>query len=79
MAKSGYQAVCLDAATAKRLRAVAHYMSVTSCKRVTLSDALHQLVMTWAGALDLDDYVRQALGFDQQPARHDAGSRKVTP
>lgn len=73
MAKPGYQAVALDTATAKQLRAVAHYMSVTSCERVTLSDALHQLVTTWAGALDLPDYVRQALGFDVQPARQDTG------
>lgn len=77
MVRSGYQAVALDPATAKQLRAVAHYMSVTSGERVTLSDALHQLVTTWAGALKLPDEVRQALGFTQQPAQQDTGWKEV--
>lgn len=66
MAKTGYQAVALDPAVAKSLRGVAHYMSVISGQRVTMSDAVHQLVTTWAQALELPDYVVQAI-HGQQP------------
>lgn len=54
MAKPGYQAVGLDPPVARALRDVAHYLSVVSAKRVTLSDALAQLIQSWLHTQQLD-------------------------
>jgi hypothetical protein len=70
MAKSGYQAVALDPAVAKQLRGVAHYLSVVSTKRVSMSEALEQLVSTWAYQQQLPDYVLRAiLGAPEHPGQ----------
>lgn len=54
MARPGYQAVALDPPVARALRDVAHYLSVVSTQRVTLSDALAQLIRTWVHEQALD-------------------------
>lgn len=70
MAKPGYQAVALDPAVAKSLRGVAHYLSITSGQRVSMSEALAQLVDGWLHQADLPDYVVQAiLGAAPVPLR----------
>ena len=68
MAKSGYQAVALDPAVAKSLRGVAHYLSITSGKRVSMTEALALLVSTWLAQVQLPDYVVSAIkGADPIP------------
>jgi hypothetical protein len=75
MAKTGYQAVALDPAVAESLRCVAHYLSITGGKRVSMSEALAQLVQGWLDSLDLPDYVRQAiLGAPQDAQQHAASN-----
>lgn len=70
MAKTGYQAVALDPAVAKSLRGVAHYLSITSGQRVSMSDALAQLVQLWLHEAQLPDYVVQAItGAQPVPLR----------
>jgi hypothetical protein len=68
MAKTGYQAVALDPAAAKSLRGVAHYLSITSTHRVSMSEALEQLVTTWLHDQQLPEYVRAAILGTPQPA-----------
>jgi hypothetical protein len=68
MAKTGYQAVALDPAVAKSLRGVAHYWSMTTTQRVTLSDAAQRLIEFWADTVDLDPTVRAAIAGTPQPA-----------
>lgn len=61
MAKTGYQAVALDPDVAKQLRGVAHYWSITSGERVTLSETAARLVQFWADTIELDPAVRAAV------------------
>lgn len=68
MAKSGYQAVALDPAVAKQLRGVAHYLSITSTQRVSMSEALAQLVTSWLATVGLPDYVQRAILGVPEPA-----------
>jgi hypothetical protein len=53
---------------AKQLRGVAHYLSITSTRRVSMSEALAQLVTTWLHVQQLPDYVRAAILGTPQPA-----------
>lgn len=46
--------MALEPPVARALRDVAHYLSVVSTQRVTLSDALGQLIRTWLHAQGLD-------------------------
>jgi len=69
MAKSGYQAVALDPAVAQSLRGVAHYLSITSGQRVSMSEALDQLVTGWLATVGLPDYVVAAIKGAPQPAQ----------
>lgn len=72
MAKSGYQAVALDPAVAKSLRGVAHYLSITSGQRVSMSEALAQLVDGWLHQVQLPDYVVHSIkGADPIPLAAD--------
>ena len=72
MAKSGYQAVALEPAVAKSLRGVAHYLSITSGQRVSMSEALAQLVDSWLHQVQLPDYVVHAIkGADPLPLATD--------
>lgn len=68
MASKGYQAVALEPAVAHKLRGVAHYLSLTSPKRVSMSDALDQLVSLWVHTLGLDPAVSAAITGQPQPA-----------
>lgn len=68
MAKTGYQAVALDPAVAKQLRGVAHYLSMTSGERHTLSDAVDMLVAYWAHGLGLPPELVAIITGAPQPA-----------
>lgn len=48
MAKPGYQAVALEPAQADKLRQLARYLSVTRQRRVTLSEALGDIMDQWS-------------------------------
>lgn len=77
MAKTGYQAVALDPGVAKQLRGVAHYWSITSGERITLSDAAARLVQFWADTIELDPQVRAAItGAPQDADTHAASNAK---
>jgi len=70
MAKTGYQAVALDPAVAKSLRGVAHYLSITGGQRVSMSEALAQLVQSYLHTTGLPDYVQRAiLGVPEHPGQ----------
>lgn len=69
MASKGYQAVALEPAVAHKLRGVAHYLSLTATKRVSMSDALDQLVSLWVHTLGLDPTVAAAITGQPQPVR----------
>lgn len=68
MAKTGYQAVALDPDVAKSLRGVAHYLSITSGQRVSMSEALAQLVQCYLHTTGLPDHVQAAILGTPQPA-----------
>jgi len=74
MANPGYTAVALDTPVAKKLRGVAHYLSLTAPKRVSMSEALDQLVSLWIHTVGLDPAVAAAITGQPVPVPSD-----VTP